>query len=887
MQRTRLIAGVAATLTALFAVGAAAGTLEPDLLTAAADRAPDERVDAIIRCASPTLPADLQSRNGKSKRTELIESLRAKSGVCLSIVARELAGGGGTELRELWLINAVAAKVRVDRLERLAQRPGVESIELNQEVRLPVEPQPPAPMGLPDASSATFWNLSEVRIPDLWALGYYGQGIVVASLDTGVDLNHVDLAPNWRGGNNSWYDPHKEHPLPYDANGHGTGTMGLMIGGDSTGVYIGAAPGAQWIAAKIFDDAGTSDYVKIHQSFQWVLDPDHNAATDDAPNVVNNSWALTTTNVCDGEFAQDVALLRAVDIAVVFSAGNYGPSGYTSVEPANDPGSLSVGAVDYYRTVLLSSSRGPSACDGSYYPGLVAPGRSVYTTALTSTGTYPQAIQYGTGTSFASPHVAGVMAILKGAVPDATVDELESAIIGGALDLGVAGPDNTSGAGYLDAVEAYYLVAGGTTPLDSDGDGVADHLDQCPGTPIGETVNTAGCALSQLDSDGDGVSDALDQCPNTPAGEPVDATGCPVSQTDSDGDGVSDALDQCPNTPPGELVDAVGCSASQKDSDGDGVSDALDQCPNTPPGESVDATGCSASQKDSDGDGVSDALDQCPGTPTGTAVDATGCEIQVGEPQLLYLSLDNFSGTLAGLGPNGTDLAYRDEDILSWNGTNFAMVFKGSAAALPSTADIVAFAIDSASNRILMSFRAALTLPGIAGTVGPSDIVAYHQTTGTFSLFFRGLGAGLDTTSERIDAIELLSDGRIVISTIGNPSVPGFTRGLADEDLIAFTPTSLGETTSGTWELYFDGSDVGLSTTDEDVDAAAVGGDGRIYLSTLGNFAVSGLSGEDEDVFVCTPTALGATTACSGFSLFFDGTTKGLTGDDVDAIDVQ
>jgi OmpA-OmpF porin, OOP family len=90
-------------------------------------------------------------------------------------------------------------------------------------------------------------------------------------------------------------------------------------------------------------------------------------------------------------------------------------------------------------------------------------------------------------------------------------------------------------------------------PLDSDGDGVTDDLDQCPNTPKGAPVDAKGCPL---DSDGDGVFDYLDQCPETPTGAPVDTKGCPL---DSDGDGVFDYLDQCPGTPAGIPVDATGC----------------------------------------------------------------------------------------------------------------------------------------------------------------------------------------------------------------------------------------------------------------------------------------------------------------------------------------
>jgi iron complex outermembrane receptor protein len=123
-------------------------------------------------------------------------------------------------------------------------------------------------------------------------------------------------------------------------------------------------------------------------------------------------------------------------------------------------------------------------------------------------------------------------------------------------------------------------------PKDSDGDGVTDDIDRCPGTPAGTRVDASGCPLP-ADSDGDGVADDKDRCPNTVAGSRVDANGC---ELDSDGDGVADSQDQCPNTPAGVKVGPNGC---ELDSDGDGVVDSLDKCPDTPKGDRVDATGCS------------------------------------------------------------------------------------------------------------------------------------------------------------------------------------------------------------------------------------------------------------------------------------------------------
>jgi len=148
---------------------------------------------------------------------------------------------------------------------------------------------------------------------------------------------------------------------------------------------------------------------------------------------------------------------------------------------------------------------------------------------------------------------------------------------------------------------------------DTDGDGVADKNDKCPGTPKGATVDAMGCPL---DTDGDGVYDGIDQCPDTPKGAKVNDKGC---SGDEDGDGVADGVDECPGTPAGEKVDKKGCPM---DADGDGVLDGADQCPDTPKGAKVDKHGC---PMDSDGDGVYDGIDRCPNTPKGVKVDKHGC----------------------------------------------------------------------------------------------------------------------------------------------------------------------------------------------------------------------------------------------------------------------
>jgi hypothetical protein len=193
------------------------------------------------------------------------------------------------------------------------------------------------------------------------------------------------------------------------------------------------------------------------------------------------------------------------------------------------------------------------------------------------------------------------------------------------------------------------------------------------------------------------------------------------------------------------------------------------------------------------------------------------------------------------------------------------------------------------ANTLLMTFRTAFTLGTLA--VDPWDIVQFTassfgaNTAGSFSLYFDGEDVGLETaTTEVVDALDVLPDGRILVSTTGNPVVPNVSA--QDEDVLAFTPATLGAVTSGTWELYFDGTAVGLGdTSNEDTDALDVTSNGDVHLSTLVDFAVAGISGLNEDVFTCTPISLGINTACTfAQTLYFDGSLWALDANDVDGI---
>ncbi len=364
--------------------------------------------------------------------------------------------GQVASFESFWIFNGLAVTATAGVIDELAARPEVALIAPNE-----IDIRPAAQTGGPTQEP----NLSVVNAPALWDLGYRGQGIVVANMDSGVDYTHPDLSGGWRGGTNSWYDPYGQHPtVPTDFAGHGTWTMGVMVGGGAGGTAIGMAPDAQWIAVKIFDDSGAATAAAIHSGFQWLLDPDGDPGTDDAPHVVNNSWS-NGSGGCDLQFEPDMQALRAAGILPVFAAGNGGPNAGSSRSPADNPSAFAVGATYDSNAIYFQSSRGPSACGEpeTIFPELMAPGVDIRTTDLN--GFY---FDYATGTSLAAPHVSGALALLLSASPGLSVVDQEGALLNGAVDLGPAGPDNDFGYGRLDVLASYqWLQEGGGTPTEN------------------------------------------------------------------------------------------------------------------------------------------------------------------------------------------------------------------------------------------------------------------------------------------------------------------------------------------------------------------------------------------------------------------------------------
>jgi hypothetical protein len=266
-----------------------------------------------------------------------------------------------------------------------------------------------------------------------------------------------------------------------------------------------------------------------------------------------------------------------------------------------------------------------------------------------------------------------------------------------------------------------------------------------------------------------------------------------------------------------------------------------------------------------------------------------------------WAQTENIYISATGSGTAGA-VSFADEDIVlcirSGGTCSWTMFFDGSDVGLAPRADVTAFHVEDDSN-VLMAFQTPKKIGGLK-KVDDSDIVRFTGTTGpatsgTFEFFFDGSDVGLTTDDESIDAIgfaDFQGPRRLVISTDGDYSVPrmgGGTLSGGDEDLLVFIGTTTGDasgaTTSGTWELFFDGSAVGLNSPQEDIGGAWIDlNTDEAYLTTRGAFSIAGLSGIGTDILICNPLTFEPIDVCDSATKFFDATTESFAARIVDGI---
>ncbi|MFJ7496418.1 S8 family peptidase [Streptomyces sp. NPDC097727] len=285
-------------------------------------------------------------------------------------------------------------------------------------------------------------STKQVHAPEAWAAGYDGKGTKVAVLDTGVDAEHPDLVSRVAASKNF-----TDSKTTDDRVGHGTHTASTVggSGAASDGRKKGVAPGSDLLIGKVLNDGGYGLDSWIIAGMQW--------AVDQKADVVSMSLGNPAIGDCTDPLAQAAQQMsQNTHTLFVVAAGNSGPRVETVSSPGCAPGVLTVGAVDRDDTTAPFSSRGPVAVTHTLKPEIAAPGVGISAANAGGRGVY--AYQTMSGTSMATPHVAGAAAVVRQAHPDWTAQQIKAALVSSARTGGkVAGADQT-GAGVLDVFGA-------------------------------------------------------------------------------------------------------------------------------------------------------------------------------------------------------------------------------------------------------------------------------------------------------------------------------------------------------------------------------------------------------------------------------------------------
>ncbi|MGK5742996.1 S8 family serine peptidase [Micromonospora sp. URMC 103] len=407
-----------------------------------ADAAP-EKIQPELRASLKSLPvqpfwvrlhdrADLTAassvKDWDQRGAAVVEALRKTAERSQADVVARLRAAG-VEFHTFYASNTVyVPQGTLDLAETLADESEVTTIQVDHTYTLP---EPLKAQEVADVDSVE-WGVHAIGADRVWA-DYHtrGEGIVVASIDSGVQYDHPALVKSYRGNmgeagfshDYNWYDPSQvcgsPSLAPCDNNEHGTHTMGTMVGDGGPGNRIGVAPGARWIAAKGCEERGCSDFALL-SSAQWMLAPTdlsgQHPRPDLRPDIVNNSWGTDNGPTSDPWFSDVVAAWRASGIFPMFANGNAGQSGCdTSGTPGDYETTYSAGAFDVDGRIGYFSSRGPGA-NGVTKPNIAAPGVDVRS-SIPGSG-------YGalSGTSMATPHVSGAIALLWSAAPNLVGD---------------------------------------------------------------------------------------------------------------------------------------------------------------------------------------------------------------------------------------------------------------------------------------------------------------------------------------------------------------------------------------------------------------------------------------------------------------------------------
>jgi subtilisin family serine protease len=487
--------------------GATANKIEPWVIAHTANGQQAELMVVLVDQVDLRPAAALATKNEKSRYVH--DALWNKSQAAQGPILQWLRERG-LEYRSFYIVNGILVKGSREVAEALAARPDVARVEGNPQIRN-VLPQPittvEAP-SQPETPNAVQSNINYTHAPQVWARGFTGRGLVIGTADTGVRWTHNALKSHYRGWsgttanhNYNWHDSvHNSaaNPCgnnanaPCDDQGHGTHTIGTAIGDDGMGNQIGMAPSAKWIGCRNMDQgSGTpARYIECMEFFLAPYPVGGTPAQGDptlAPDITTNSWTCPPAEGCSvNTLRAAVEAQQAAGIMMVAAAGNQGPGCSTLLSPPSFyQASYTVGALTTGTdTIAPFSNRGSVTVDGSHRlkPDITAPGTDIRSSLNTSDTAYGTM----TGTSMATPHIAGAVALLWSARPEfrhhidvsrTAINDAAVHILSGACDGGHSvTPNNTYGHGRVNILAAVTQPAPILESYDFNNDAYSDLL---------------------------------------------------------------------------------------------------------------------------------------------------------------------------------------------------------------------------------------------------------------------------------------------------------------------------------------------------------------------------------------------------------------------------
>ena len=426
----------------------------------------------------------------KVRRDALVDELKLfaekEQAEVMSILNAEAKSMNVADIRSQWMTNYINCKASRDVIYLLSQHPDVMLIGLDQEKNMLWNEK----VEKAEQSKGTLTeNITKINADDVWEIGYTGNGVIVAVIDTGVNYNHIDLADHlWDGGAefpNHGYNTYDNNNDPMDHFSHGTHCAGTVCGDGTSGTSTGIAPDATLMCVKALSDEGTGSAYTIQAGMEWAIE--HNA------DVLSMSLGVPTATISEKTLLRNTCV-TAMELGVVASVacGNEGNMQWMNPIPDNvrvpgscpppwlhpdqadvNPGGLScvvsVGAVNYYDAAADFTSHGPVTwqstdyADYAYQPGIglirpdvCAPGVNIVSLDFASNDGFATM----SGTSMACPAVAGTMALMLEKKPNLTPADVSMILETTAQQL-TPNKSNVTGSGRIDALAAIEAVTSG------------------------------------------------------------------------------------------------------------------------------------------------------------------------------------------------------------------------------------------------------------------------------------------------------------------------------------------------------------------------------------------------------------------------------------------